>query len=116
MKLKCCEDGGDPDAGPVIAIAVGVKHPRAAAAAKFCAMKDVEDDARFDGRSPVDIVVVPEDDEARALPGWDSDEDGPFLLLRVTPQRTVRWAAEQVQDFLRYGQVKDGEHASEETD
>lgn len=50
---------------------------------------------------PRDVVVVPIDDEARALPEWMTEghaPNDPFRLFRVTP-RPVVWDAEEVETF-----------------
>lgn len=44
-----------------------------------------------------DLVVVPLDDEARALPGWHEDEDGLHRLFVLTPT----WYATEVSTFNR---------------
>lgn len=110
MKFRCYAEGEDPSDEPDIHVADGTENPRAAAAAKFCATSADE----LDGREPVDVYVEAKDDAARALPGWESDENGQFVRFRVTPARTIVWAAEQVADFVDCKPVDGGERASEE--
>lgn len=48
----------------------------------------------------VDIVVEALDDEARALDGWQKDDDGTFMLFRASPSTT--WGVTQVRTFNPY--------------
>lgn len=55
------------------------------------------DDGYHAAAGTVDLVCVPADDEARAIPGWKSGIDGPFRLFKV--RGTVTWAATEVASF-----------------
>lgn len=54
-----------------------------------------------DPDGPCNVVATPMDDEAKALPGWKSDEEEPlYMLFRATP--TVEWKVCQVDTFNPY--------------
>ncbi len=121
MKFNCYEEGSLSKA-QIVTVRDGTTNPRAMAAAEFCASKSYD----YPGTSPVDVIVCPLDDAARALPGWipgDDDDPKPYVCVLVTPQRKITWTAEQVHGFNEYGapgvthgRVAGGECGSAETD
>lgn len=51
-------------------------------------------------REGTNVIVEPLDDEARALPGWHSDEDAAqFKMFRVAPIVSITWEVEEKQTF-----------------
>lgn len=52
-----------------------------------------------DENYPQDVVVVPLDEEAKALPGWNTDDDGAYRQFAITPMNT--WASREVEAIGR---------------
>lgn len=93
MKLQCYEEGNKDRS------ATRYEGIRPWAAAKAFATGWRGDDAR-----PVNVVVTPADDEARALPGWLPGEDEPqYLLYKV--EATVEWHVREVATFNSYART-----------
>ena len=87
MKVQCYFEGEGISPNKMIPYDLSP----AEAAQKFC-------DHHADGEERQHVCVVPLDEEAKALPGWQADDEEPaFKLFVVTP--TTTWAAREVDTF-----------------
>ncbi len=89
MKVRCYRDGHGDEAREY-------PMPPHSAVLQFCA-------EYMEAHYSLDVVVVPVDEEARALPGWhteeDAEEDPVFKMFVATP--IVKWDADEVATFNR---------------
>jgi len=112
MRFRCSEEG--TRLATVIVVPPWQTMPRAVAAIRY-----VQADEDRDDTEPVNVCVVPDDDEARALPGWYSDEQDPQVAyFRLEPERVITWSSTQVRGFNpfrgnRSGPLPGGETAKE---
>ena len=87
MRFRCSHDGNPP---------MQQNFPREydafhEAIAQDAAFMYCETNAAHDMEAR--IVVEPIDDEARALPGWKTDERGPYRVFYMRPR--VEWDARE---------------------
>jgi hypothetical protein len=127
MRIRCYPEGdvdraseyevGRPDLGifllsPTLARQSQPTPERTSSALALYAKTYAEEELASEVDGPVNIVVEPLDDEARALPGWhppekltpeeeaaDEDEPLPFRLFVLTARVEVEWSAREVQTF-----------------
>ncbi len=93
MRIRCYPEGDDTTAATYNPELVpGQACDRLATTVRFYMRERHSDEV-----GQINIVVEPVDDEARALPGWQSDVDGPFRLFVV--QARVEWTAREVVTF-----------------
>lgn len=86
MKFRCYEEGHGARFADYDAF-----HPQHAAerfAAGFCEAEE----------APVNVVVTPADEEAKARKGWRSDDDEPQFRM-FTVRASVAWSASEVSTF-----------------
>jgi hypothetical protein len=79
MKVRVSEEGLERYIEYVLPKNAPQQAAMAEAARKYCL------DREIGGSCAKSIAIEPADDEARALPGWLSDEDGLFILVRMRP-------------------------------
>lgn len=102
MKVICYEEGYDRDDGEEYDLNP-THNPRGLDGALLVVAQEF---AEFRDDGDVNVVVVPADDEARALPRWRSDEDEPQHRMFVVETR-VLWHPREVTTFFEQTQKED---------
>lgn len=101
MKVKCYEEGGDPEAEGEDYDLTGAWQSRGLQSSLLWAAREF---AQWRDDGDLNVVVVPVDNEARAIPGWRSDDDEPQHRLFAVKAR-VEWNATEVDTFNPYART-----------